>query len=61
MRYDHGSIGLRAGRHTLHIEGLHSVSQDSPRLLWEGPSLPLTDVPPDAYTRVRIDTLSGME
>ena len=61
VRYDHGSIGLRAGRHSLHIEGLHSVSQGSPRLLWEGPSLPLTDVPPDAYSHPRIDTVGGME
>ena len=37
MRYDRGSLGLRAGRHTFHLEGLHSVSQGSPRLLWEGP------------------------
>jgi hypothetical protein len=59
MRYDHGSIGLRAGPHTLHIEGLHSVSQGSPRILWEGPSLPLTEVPPDAYTHLRVDTVGG--
>jgi hypothetical protein len=59
MRYDHGSIGLRAGRHALHVEGLHSVSQGSPRILWEGPSLPLTDVPADAYTHARIDTVNG--
>ena len=61
LRYDRGSIGLRAGRHTLHIEGLHSVSQDSTRVLWEGPSLPLTDVPPDAFSHLRVDTVSGME
>ncbi len=59
MRYDHGSIGLRAGRHALHVEGLHSVSQGAPRILWEGPSLPLTDVPPDAYTHLRVDTVSN--
>ena len=59
VRYDHGSIGLHAGRHALHIEGLHSVSQGSPRLLWEGPSLPLTDVPPDAFSHARIDAVSG--
>jgi hypothetical protein len=59
VRYEHGSIGLRAGRHALHVEGLHSVSQDSPRLLWEGPSLPLTEVPPDAYTHPRIDNAAG--
>jgi hypothetical protein len=61
MRYDHASMGLRAGRHTLHVEGLHSVSQGAPRLLWEGPSLPLTDVPADAYSHVRVDTVSGQE
>ena len=59
MRYDHGSIGLRAGRHTMHVEGLHSVSQGSPRVLWEGPALPLTDVPADAYSRARLDTVNN--
>jgi hypothetical protein len=57
VRYDLGSIGLRAGRHTLHIEALHSVSQGPPRVLWEGPSLPLTDVPADAFSRLRVDTI----
>ncbi|WP_348263735.1 PA14 domain-containing protein [Telmatobacter sp. DSM 110680] len=56
VRYDHGSIGLRAGRHALHVEGLHAVSQGSPRLLWEGPLLPLTEIPPDAYSHARVDT-----
>jgi hypothetical protein len=55
MRYDRGSLGLRAGRHTLHLEGLHSSSEGSPRLLWEGPALPLTDVPPAAYSHLRED------
>jgi hypothetical protein len=50
MRYDRGSLGLRAGKHTFHLEGLHFASQGGPRLLWEGPALPLTDVPPAAYT-----------
>jgi hypothetical protein len=57
MRYDRGSLGLRAGRHTLHFEGLHSASQGPPRLLWEGPSLPLTDVPAAAFSRPRQDAL----
>jgi hypothetical protein len=56
-RYDLGSIGLRAGRHMLHVEALHTVSQGSPRVLWEGPSLPLTDIPADAYSHARIDTV----
>ena len=55
------SIGLRAGPHALHVEGLHSVSQEPPRILWEGPSLPLTDIPPAAYSHLRVDTVSGME
>jgi hypothetical protein len=57
-RYDHGSVGLRAGKHKLHLEGLHSVSQDAPRLLWEGPGLPLTDVPVAAYSHPRQDILT---
>ena len=59
MRYDLGSLGLRAGKHTLHMEGLHSVSQGSPRLLWEGPALPLSDVPPSAYSHLRHDLVTN--
>jgi hypothetical protein len=58
MRYDRGSLGLRAGKHTFHLEGLHSASQGSPRLLWEGPALPLTDVPQAAYSHLRQDALT---
>jgi hypothetical protein len=57
MRYDRGSLGLRAGKHSFHLEGLHFASQGGPRLLWEGPALPLTDVPPAAYTHVRQDVV----
>jgi hypothetical protein len=53
MRYARGSLGLRAGIHQFHLEGLHSASQDFPRLLWEGPALPLTDVPPAAFSYPR--------
>jgi len=57
LRFDRGALGLRAGKHTIHLEGLHSVSQGSPRLLWEGPALPLTDVPPAAFSYPREDEL----
>ncbi len=57
MRYDRGSLGLRAGRHSLHVEELHSASQGPPRLLWEGPSLPLTDVPAADYSHLRQDSV----
>ncbi|MFY9853039.1 MAG: PA14 domain-containing protein [Terracidiphilus sp.] len=57
IRYDRGSLGLRAGRHTFHLEGLHSASEESPRLLWEGPALPLTDVTPAAYIHARQDVI----
>jgi hypothetical protein len=53
MRYARGSLGLRAGKHTLHMEGLHAVSPGFPRLLWEGPGLPLNDVPPAAFSHAR--------
>jgi hypothetical protein len=59
MRYARGSLGLRAGKHSFHLEGLHSASQGSPRLLWEGPALPLTDVPPAAYSHLRQDAVKA--
>jgi PA14 domain/PKD domain len=55
MRYDRGSLGLRAGKHLLHLEGLHSMSNGAPVILWQGPALPLTAVPPDAYSHPRQD------
>ena len=58
MRYDRGSLGLRAGLHALHVEGLHSASQGAPRLLWEGPSLGLTDVPEAAFRRLKQDVVA---
>jgi len=58
MRYDRGSLGLRAGKHTLHVEGLHSVSQGGPQLMWEGPALPLTPVPEAAYSHRRQDAVT---
>ena len=57
LRYDRGSIGLRAGLHTIHVEALNTASEGAPRLLWEGPGLPLTDVPPTAYEHVRADVI----
>ncbi len=50
MRYARGSLGLHAGKHRMHVEGLHSVSEGTPRLLWEGPGLALSDVPSAAFT-----------
>ena len=55
MRYARGSLGLRAGKHLFHLEGLHSASQGAPRVLWEGPALHLNDVPSDAYSHLRQD------
>ena len=50
-----GRLGLRAGRHAIHLEGLHFASQGTPRLLWEGPGLPLTDVPNIAFSHAKQD------
>lgn len=57
MRYDRGELGLRAGKHALHVEALHTASQGPPRLLWEGPALPITDVPEAAYSHPRQDVV----
>jgi hypothetical protein len=58
MRISRGALGLRAGRHALRIESLHTASPGGPRLLWEGPGVPLTDVPPSAYLRPRLDAIT---
>jgi hypothetical protein len=55
MRYDRGALGLRAGRHSFHLEALHAASQGAPRVLWEGPALPITDVPQAAFRHLRRD------
>ena len=57
MRYDRGSLGLRAGKHLVHLEGLHSMSNGAPELFWQGPALPLSMVPPEAYSHPRKDVL----
>jgi len=59
VRYDRGSLGLRAGKHTFHFESLHSVSPGFSRVLWEGPALPLTDVPPAAFSHLRQDAVKA--
>jgi hypothetical protein len=51
LRYDRGSIGLRAGLHTIHVEALNTATEGAPRLLWEGPELPLADMPAGAFSR----------
>ena len=49
LRYDAGAIGLRAGWHAIHIEGLNTASDGAPRLMWEGPGVGRADVPAGAY------------
>jgi hypothetical protein len=50
LRYDRGSLGLRAGLHAIHLEALNTASGGAPRLLWEGPGLPIADVPAAALS-----------
>ena len=57
MRYDRGALGLRAGKHKLHVEELHEASDGPPRLLWEGPSIPITEVPDAAFSHLRQDSV----
>jgi hypothetical protein len=59
MRYDRGALGLRAGKHKLRVEQLHEASNGPPRLLWEGPSLPLADVPDGAFSHPRVDSVGS--
>jgi hypothetical protein len=50
LRYDRGSIGLRAGLHAIHVEALNTATEGAPRLLWEGPGLDLKDVPAGVFS-----------
>jgi hypothetical protein len=59
MRYSRGSLGLRAGLHTFHVEQLHNASNSAPRVLWEGPSLPIADIPPAAFVHPRQDVIKA--
>ena len=59
VRTDRGSLGLRAGKHAFHLEGLHTASEGVPRVMWEGPGLPLTEVPLAAYGHVRVDEVKA--
>ncbi|HEY2857979.1 MAG TPA: PKD domain-containing protein [Terracidiphilus sp.] len=61
VRYDRGALGLRAGKHALHVEELHQASQGPPRLLWEGPALPITDVPDAAFSQTRQDIITARQ
>jgi hypothetical protein len=50
LRYDRGSIGLRAGLHAIRVEALNSASEGPPRLMWEGPGLAIGSVPDTAFS-----------
>ncbi len=58
-RYARGSLGLRAGLHQFHVEGLYSASDESPQLLWDGPALPLAVVPASAFSHPRELTITA--
>jgi hypothetical protein len=51
MRYAAGSLGLRKGKHAIHVEGLHSVSNQAPRLMWQAPGGVLVEVPASVYAK----------
>ena len=53
VRYVDATIGLRAGKHTFRMETLETMSPFSPRLLWEGPGIALTDIPETAFSHVK--------
>ena len=59
LRYDRGSTRSRAPANTPFIsKACTAISQGSPRLLWEGPALPLTDVPSAAFSHPRQDVVT---
>jgi len=53
VRYADATVGLRAGKHTFRLETLETMSPFSPRLLWEGPGIHLSDVPERAFSHLK--------
>ncbi len=45
-----GSIGLRAGRHRIRVAMTHSIGGNDFALKWQGPGLPLSDIPAAALS-----------
>jgi hypothetical protein len=52
-RFAVGAMGLRAGRHVLHVEGLHTESGDAPVLLWQAPGGAMSRVPESAFSHTQ--------
>jgi hypothetical protein len=59
VRYSRGTIGLRAGKHRVRLEALESISPTTPRLLWEGPGIDLTDVPDRALSHLNVTSVQA--
>ena len=53
VRYAQGTVGLRAGKHLFRMETLETMSPFNPRLMWEGPTMHLSDVPESAFSHLR--------
>jgi len=49
VRFAVGALGLRKGRHALHVEALHQASSQDPKLMWQWPGGALVDVPGSGY------------
>ena len=45
-----GSIGLRAGRHAIRIQMTHSTGPSDFAVKWQGPGVPLSEIPPNALS-----------
>ncbi|HEX7158438.1 MAG TPA: PKD domain-containing protein [Edaphobacter sp.] len=45
-----GSIGLGAGKHRIRVAMTHGTGEDGFRVLWQGPGIELSDIPPSALS-----------
>jgi hypothetical protein len=50
MQATRGSIGLRAGRHTIRVQMTHTTGPNDFAVKWQGPGLPLSDIPASAFS-----------
>uniref|UniRef100_E6PWR1 PA14 domain-containing protein n=1 Tax=mine drainage metagenome TaxID=410659 RepID=E6PWR1_9ZZZZ len=59
VRYASRAVGLRAGKHHLQLETLRTISDGEPQLLWEGPGIPLDNIPTGALSHRNVAQLDG--
>ncbi len=53
-----GSIGLRSGRHRIHVAETHTIGEDGFAVLWQGPGVELSRIPSTVLSHLVEESMS---